>query len=80
MKLQSIEELNGFLRAVEKCEGNVYLISAQGDRLDLKSLLSRYVSIGRLLSDGGNELELFCDKRSDEQNFFAFFRAFPNAG
>lgn len=77
MKLKNVDELNGFLNAVDKCENNVYLISREGDKLNLKSLFSRYISMGRLLSAEGDNLELFCDSRSDEKNFFEFFRAFP---
>lgn len=77
MKLKNVDELNGFLKAVDKCEKDVYLVSAEGDRLNLKSLFSRYISMGRLLSPEGDSLELFCDSKTDEYNFFEFFRANP---
>lgn len=77
MKLTNVEELNGFLSAVDKCKKDVYLMSAQGDKLNLKSLFSRYISMGRLLSENGENLELFCDSREDEMNFYEFFRRFP---
>lgn len=77
MKLKNVDELNGFLNAVDKCEKDVYLVSTEGDRLNLKSLFSRYISMGRLLSDEGDNLELFCDSKRDEVNFFEFFREFP---
>lgn len=77
MKLKNVDELNGFLNAVDKCEKDVYLVSNEGDRLNLKSLFSRYISMGRLLSDEGDNLELFCDSKRDEVHFFEFFREFP---
>ena len=79
MKFKTSIEVEDFLKAVDKCTGDVYLLSTQGDRLNLKSVMSRYVSIGKLLSDEGDNLELFCDKREDEQNFFSFFNTYPDA-
>lgn len=58
MKLKNSAEIEAFLAAVEKCTGNVYLLSPQGDKLNLKSTMSRYVSMGRLLSEEGDNLEL----------------------
>lgn len=78
MKLKTNIEVQDFLKAVDRCAGNVYLLSEQGDRLNLKSVISRYVSVGKLLSEEGDNLELFCDKREDEQNFFSFFNTHPN--
>lgn len=77
MKLRNIDELNGFLNAVDKCKKDVYLMSAEGDKLNLKSLFSRYISMGKLLSENGDRLELFCDSKEDEAIFFEFFRLFP---
>lgn len=77
MKLRNIDELNGFLNAVDKCKKDVYLMSVEGDKLNLKSLFSRYISMGKLLSENGDSLELFCDSKEDEANFYEFFRLFP---
>lgn len=77
MKLRNIDELNGFLNAVDKCKKDVYLMSTEGDKLNLKSLFSRYISMGKLLSENGDRLELFCDSKEDEANFYEFFRKFP---
>lgn len=79
MKLKNSIEVKDFLAAVDKCSGSVYLLSYQGDRLNLKSVMSRYISMGKLLSDEGDNLELFCDKREDEQYFFSFFNTYPDA-
>lgn len=77
MKILNEKELNSFLEAVSKAKGNIFLKSAEGDCFNLKSPLSRYVAIGELLSGHGDELELFCDNRSDEQFFFKFFKENP---
>ena len=67
MKIFNEKELNSFLEAVNCAK----------DCLNLKSTLARYVAIGELLGEHGDELELFCDDRNDEQLFFKFFRENP---
>ena len=77
MKILNEKELNSFLEAVSKAKGNIFLKSVEGDCFNLKSPLSCYVAIGELLSEHGDELELFCDNRSDEKFFFKFFKENP---
>lgn len=77
MKIFNEKELNSFLEAVNCAKGNVFLKSVEGDCLNLKSTLARYVAIGELLGEHGDELELFCDDRNDEQLFFKFFKENP---
>ena len=74
MKLNTEFELADFLNAVRKAKGDVWLESVQGD----KSTLSRYVAFAALITDHGDELELFCDKREDEALFFKFFYEHPH--
>lgn len=60
MRIKQDIEIDDFLRTVDQCSGDVYLVSSQGDRLNLKSTLSSmYISMGRLLSEEGDSLELF---------------------
>lgn len=77
MKIRNINQLDDFLSAVNKCTGNVYLNSVEGDVFNLKSRLSQYVAIGALLGDEGDYLELFCDKTEDEGYFYRFFSEHP---
>ena len=78
MKLNKEIEIIDFLKAIKQARGNVWLTSAQGDRYNLKSTLSRYVAIGALINDYGNELELFCDNTIDEGLFYEFFEQHPD--
>ena len=78
MKLSNEIEITEFLKAIEQAKSAVYLRSIEGDCYNLKSPLSRYVAIGTLVSDHGNELELFCDIPSDEGLFLRFFHEFPD--
>ena len=77
MRLHNIGEINDFLETVDRCEGDVWLESAEGDRLSLKSSLSRYVAIADLIRDKGETLELYCSLPEDEAKFMYLFSEHP---
>ena len=66
MKLTNITDIQKFTAAVNACEGDVYLKSVEGDVFNLKSSLSQYIAIGRLIEESGDNLELFAQTREDE--------------
>lgn len=45
MKVQNITDIEGFFKAIDSCKGKVELVTGEGDRLNLKSKLSQYVSL-----------------------------------
>ena len=77
MRIKKINQVNEFLCAVEKCKCDVWLTSPYGDKYKLKSELSQYIAIAALLGNHGDELELRCDSKADEQYFFDFFNHNP---
>ena len=77
MKLANIKEANSFLKTVDECTGDVWLESADGDKINLKSKLSQYVAISALISCEGESLELYCSLPEDEMKFFRFFSEYP---
>lgn len=77
MKIRNVNQLNEFINAVNKCEGMVWLESPEGDKFNLKSTFSQYIAMGRLLSEQGSALELFCSNRGDERHFYEFFMNNP---
>lgn len=77
MRLRSDVEVSAFERAVQKSHSTVWLIGSDGSRFNLKSFISRYVALALLIQNCNNDLELFCDNKSDEANFFEFFRDNP---
>ena len=66
MRLRSEADIQEFLDAVNACEGEVYLKSPEGDIFNLKSSMSRYVAIGRLIEEQGDSLELFANRKEDQ--------------
>ena len=50
----------------------MYLESLEGDIFNLKSAMSEYIALGRLLSEQGDSLELFADRREDEGRLLHF--------
>ena len=66
MKLNNIKDVQKFIETVNACENDVYLKSVEGDIFNLKSSLSQYIAIGRLIEDASESLELFAQTREDE--------------
>lgn len=66
MKLNNVTDVQKFVAAVNACQNDVYLRSQEGDQFNLKSSLSQYIAIGRLLEESGDSLELFAQTREDE--------------
>ena len=77
MKLSKTTEVNAFRAAVDACRGDVWLESPRGDKYNLKSVFSQCIALDALLSQHGDELELYCSLREDEANFFKFFHEHP---
>lgn len=72
--LNKVSDVNKFWESVDRCEGSVLLIKNDGsETLNLKSTLSRYVAVGELLKEHGDEYELFCGKKDDEAIMLDFF-------
>ena len=72
--LKSVGNVNEFWKSINQCKGPVLLIKNDGsETLNLKSTLSRYIAVGELLKEHGDEYELFCGKREDEAIMLNFF-------
>ena len=64
-------DVQNFMDALDHCKGNVYLITEDGDKLNLKSKLSQITGLIRLV-EGGKLLEaqVVCDDPEDESYLF----------
>ena len=66
MKVQNIKNIDKFFQVVDQCKGRVELVTGEGDRLNLKSKLSQYVSMANIFSNGEiPELEIVAYERED---------------
>nr|MBQ8252244.1 polya polymerase [Lachnospiraceae bacterium] len=66
MKVQNITDIEKFFEVVDSCMGKVELVTGEGDRLNLKSKLSQYVSLANIFSDDSiGELELLAYEPED---------------
>ncbi len=72
MKLKNKMDVENFKSVIDKCEHNVYIKSHCGDVFNLKSVMSQFVAIGKLVSEHGDELEIFADSKADEMLLIEF--------
>ena len=67
MNPANVDAIHAFLDAVAACKGEVYLKSREGDVFNLKSSLSQYIAIGKLLEESGNAVVLSADDPQDRK-------------
>lgn len=73
MKVTNITNIEKFFQVVDSCEGKVELVTGEGDRLNLKSKLSQYVSMANIFSNGEiPELEILAYEPADTEKLIAF--------
>ena len=73
MKVKNISNVDKFFEVVDSCEGKVELITGEGDRLNLKSKLSQYVSLANIFSNGEiPELEIVAYEKEDIDKLMHF--------
>ncbi|MCF2682656.1 polya polymerase [Faecalicatena contorta] len=73
MKVQNITDIDGFFKVVDSCVGKVELVTGEGDRLNLKSKLSQYVSMANIFSNGEiPELEIVAHEPEDINKLVQF--------
>ena len=73
MKVQNITDVEGFFKVVDSCKGRVELVTGEGDRLNLKSKLSQYVSLANIFSAGEiPELEIVAYEKEDIDKLMHF--------
>lgn len=68
MKLQNVKDVRKLFQVVDSCKGKVELVTGEGDRLNLKSKLSQYLSLTDIFQGGKTdipELELVAYEPED---------------
>ena len=73
MKLMNVKNVEGLFQVIDSCRGRVELVTGEGDRLNLKSKLSQYVSLTKLFSDTTiPEMELVAYDPEDTKKLIDF--------
>ena len=72
ISLHNIDVPN-FLKVLDHCVGDVYLVTDEGDRLNLRSKLCQLVGLTRLIEGGSiAEASVLCELQEDETRLFRF--------
>ncbi len=73
MKIQNINDVEAFFKVIDQCKGPVELVSPEGDRINLKSKLSQYLSMASMFSNGYiKELELVATDKEDVERLIKY--------
>lgn len=66
-------DVTKFLAVLDSCKGNVFLVTREGDHLNLKSKLCQLVGLTQLI-EGGKIAEAYivCENKEDESKLFRF--------
>lgn len=73
MKINNIKDSAAFFKMLDSCSGKVELVTGEGDRLNLKSKLSQYVALAKVLDSGAiPEMELIAYDREDTLKIIEF--------
>lgn len=73
MKIQNINDVDAFFKVVDSCKGPIELVSPEGDRINLKSKLSQYLSMASIFSNGYiKELDLVAQDKEDIERLIKY--------
>lgn len=73
MRINSVKDVEAFVKVVDSCMGRVELVTAEGDRLNLKSRLAQYVSLEKIFGDESlKELEIIASEPEDVDKIISF--------
>ena len=74
MKITNIKDTEAFFKVIDSCQGRVELVTGEGDRLNLKSKLSQFVSLANIFQADESipELELIAYEQDDANKLLDF--------
>ena len=75
MKITNLSNVEGFLKTVSECKGTVELVTKEGDRLKLKSELTKYVALTSFFKDSKiPEMEVILSEPDDAVKIINFLQ------
>ena len=80
MKVMNIENPQEFLKVIDSCSGQVELVTADGDRLNLKSKLCQLVSLSTIFESASTifsngeipEMEIIAHEAEDSRKIMDY--------
>lgn len=74
MKFYGIKDVEGFFNAVNECKGTVELVTSDGDRLNLKSRLCKYIAFAKIVAGDNSipEMEIIASDFEDRIRLLVF--------
>lgn len=73
MKFSNITNLPEFFKAIDQCQGDVFLLTPAGDKLNLKSQITKYIAFTEVFKDATmQELELQFTNTDDAAHMIAY--------
>lgn len=75
MKITNIKDTKAFFDVIDSCTGRVELVTGEGDRLNLRSKLSQFVSLSSIFSTADSiipELEIIAYEPEDSKKLLEF--------
>lgn len=68
MRVKQVKDVDGFFKALEKCEGRVELVTDEKDVLNLASKLTQFIGLTRVFNNPDIEAyEIICYNGEDYQ-------------
>ena len=65
--------LADFTQIISECEGDVFMVTEEGDRLNLKSKLCQLIGFSTIIQGGTvSEAKIECTNKEDESKLFRF--------
>lgn len=62
-----------FIEALDQCKGNVWLVTDEGDKLNLKSRFCQLLGVAKIVEGGMvNQAKIICDDPADDSLLFRF--------
>lgn len=75
MKIMNLNNVEGFLKTVNECKGSVELVTKEGDRLNLKSELTKYVALTSFFKEAKiPEMEVITSEPEDALKLVSFIQ------
>ena len=73
MKVKNVKDVEKLFKVIDECRGRVELVTAEGDRLNLKSKLTQDVALANVFADKTiGEMELIAHEPEDVQKLVMF--------